>query len=276
MRIRSFNHYNQVLDRSGRSGGIHPFCEMLYVTQGETVLDWMGVEYDVPSPSLFMLTPNTPHRLRFLTPLSFWFIELDAVEPDSFLTVEQAIEWNRLQKIADYSSPELQMIRQTLDSLTVSLISHKRDPAFEAEIVLLDIRKTILLIRQYFREDRDVPAEHDPTTRQSIQRLIRQMESEYYDPLDLSALARKVHLNPSYLVRAFKSEAGVTPIHYLNKLRLNAAVSYLANTEMGIQQIAEATGFNSIHYFSRLFKQKYGSSPQQWREQQKHGRGGAT
>jgi AraC-like DNA-binding protein len=249
---------------------------MLYVTQGETVLDWMGVEYDVPSPSLFMLTPNTPHRLRFLTPLSFWFIELDAVDPESFLTVEQAIEWNRLQKNADYGSPKLQMIRQTLESLTLSLISHKRDPAFEAEIVLLDIRKTILLIRQYFREDRDAPAEHDPTTRQSIQRLIRQMESEYYDPLDLTALARKVHLNPSYLVRAFKNEAGVTPIHYLNKLRLNAAVSYLANTEMGIQQIAEATGFNSIHYFSRLFKQKYGSSPQQWREQQKRGRGGAT
>ena len=54
-------------------------------------------------------------------------------------------------------------------------------------------------------------------------------------------------------------------MQYLNKLRLSAAISYLVNTEMGVQQIAEATGFNSIHYFSRLFKRKYGSSPQQWR-----------
>ncbi|WP_379211152.1 helix-turn-helix transcriptional regulator [Paenibacillus sp. GCM10012303] len=82
-------------------------------------------------------------------------------------------------------------------------------------------------------------------------------------------------INPSYLVRAFKNEAGVTPMHYLNKLRLSAAVSYLANTEMGIQQIAESTGFNSLHYFSRLFKQKFGCSPSQWREELNRGRAGA-
>lgn len=277
MRIRTFNYYDRILDRSGRSGGIHPYCEMLYFTQGETtVLEWMGLQYEVPSPSLFLLTPNTPHLLRFPSPLSFWFLELDIGESDPFVTVEQAIEWNRLQRSADYSCSELRLIKQTLDTLTSSLLSRKSDASFYEEIALLDIRKTLLLIRHYFRGRIDASEERDQTTRQSIQWLIRQMETNYYDPLDLTALAKQVHLNPSYLVRAFKSEAGVTPMHYLNKLRLSAAVSYLANTDMGIQQIAESTGFNSIHYFSRLFKQKFGSSPREWREAQKNGRGGAN
>jgi transcriptional regulator GlxA family with amidase domain len=54
-------------------------------------------------------------------------------------------------------------------------------------------------------------------------------------------------------------------MQYLSNLRLSAATSFLIHTEMGIQQIAEETGFNSIHYFSRLFKRTYGVSPQQWR-----------
>lgn len=275
MRIRSFNVYERVLDRSGRSGGIHPYCEMLYFMQGETVLEWMGVDYEVSAPSLFLLTPNTPHLLRFPSPLSFWYLELDIGEADPFVSVEQAIAWNRLQRSADYESAELAPIKQALEALTASLMKlGKHDAAFHEEIALLDIRKTLLLIRHHFREQIAVSEEQDQTTKQSIQWLIRQMEMNYYDPLDLTALAKRVHLNPSYLVRAFKSEAGVTPIHYLNKLRLSAAVSYLANTDMGIQQIAESTGFNSIHYFSRLFKQKFGSSPREWREMQKNGRGG--
>lgn len=275
MRIRSFNCYNQVWDRTGKSGGIHPYGEMLYVTEGETVLEWMGRDYEAPSPSLFLLTPDTPHLLRFLSPLSFWYLELDVGEPDAFVPVEQAIAWNRLQKTADYGSAELRHIKQTLDALTVSLMNRKSDIAFGEEIALLDIRKTLLLIRRHFQGSPQAAEEQDLTTKQSIQWLIRQMETNYYEPLDLTALARRVHLNPSYLVRAFKSEAGVTPMFYLNKLRLSAAVSYLANTEMGIQQIAESTGFNSIHYFSRLFKQKFGCSPRQWRENQQRGRGGA-
>lgn len=239
------------------------------------MLEWMGLEYEVLSPGLFLLTPNTPHLLRFPSPLSFWFVELDIGESDPFVSAEQAIDWNRFQNKADYTSPELQPIKQTLDALTSTLLRRKKDMPLDDEIALLDIRKTLLLILQYFRGSLDAAEEQDPTTRQSIQWLIRYMETHYYDPLDLTALAKQVHLNPSYLVRTFKSEAGVTPMHYLNQLRLSAAVSYLANTEMGIQQIAESTGFNSLHYFSRLFKQKFGSSPSQWREDSIRGRAGA-
>lgn len=273
MRIRSFNYYDQVFDRSGKSGGIHPYCEMLYFTQGETVLEWMGIEYEVPASSLFLLTPNTPHLLRFPAPLSFWFIELDIEESDPFVTVEQAIEWNRFQKGADYGSAELLPIKMSLDTLTSTLLTRETGASFDEEIALLDIRKTLLLIRKFFRGRLELPGDQDPTTRQSIQWLIRYMETNYSDTLDLTALAKRVHLNPSYLVRTFKSEAGVTPIHYLNKLRLSAAVSFLANTDMGIQQIAEATGYGSLHYFSRLFKMKFGCSPREWRENARRGRG---
>jgi AraC-like DNA-binding protein len=268
MQIRTFNHHTFHSDYRGKSGGIHPYFEILYVTQGKATLEWMGGEYEVPSPSLYVLTPNTPHRLvRFQTPFSFWYIELDIGDEDAFPTIEQAVHWNRLQKEAVYESDELLPIKQTLDALSMALeLKHRGDKRYDEEIVMLDIRKTVRLIQNDLRHRLLTVSEaSDKSSRDFIQTLMRHMETSYYEPIDLTRLANRVHLNSSYLVRAFKHETGVTPMQYLNKLRLSAAISYLVNTEMGVQQIAEATGFNSIHYFSRLFKRKYGSSPQQWR-----------
>ncbi|WP_397386579.1 helix-turn-helix domain-containing protein [Paenibacillus roseipurpureus] len=64
----------------------------------------------------------------------------------------------------------------------------------------------------------------------------------------------------------FKEMSGKTPFQYLNELRMNAAVSYLHESDLSIEHIAMASGFSSIHYFSRLFKQKFGVSPTGWRK----------
>ncbi|TMV48603.1 AraC family transcriptional regulator [Paenibacillus mesophilus] len=271
MQIRTFDQYTFPSGYTRKSGGIHPYFEMLYVMQGKAVLEWRGCEYAAPSPSLFVLTPNTPHMIgRFETPFSFWYIEFDIGEREVELSDEQVAQWNRLQGNADYGSDELRPVKQTLDALSVSLGYKQKSGLYDEEIVKYDIRKTFRLLSNYLRtEARTSAEEKGKASRDYIQPLMRHMESRYRDPINLASLSVMVHLDSSYLVRAFKQETGVTPIQYLNSLRLSAAISYLANTDMGIERIAEATGFNSIHYFSRLFKQKVGISPRQWRTEQK-------
>lgn len=268
MQIRTFNQHTLHAGYKGKSGGIHPYFEILYVTQGQAVLEWMGGAYAVPSPSLFVLTPNTPHRLvDFRMPFEFGYIELDLPDGEACPDVEQAVRWNRLQQEADYESEELRPLRHTLEALSLSLsLKLAGSRLYDEEVVRLDIRKTFRLIGTVLSNRLQLDSgERDRSGREFIQTLMRHMETSYYETIDLAALSKRVHLNASYLVRAFRQETGVTPIQYLNKLRLSAAISYLVNTEMSVQQIADATGFNSIHYFSRLFKRKYGSSPQQWR-----------
>lgn len=272
MRIRSCNLHSLHPASEGKSGGgIHPCAELLYIAEGQAILEWIGADYDAPSPSLFLLTPNTPHWLvRVKAPIRFWYIELDIGEADSFPVITQAQRWNRLQEKADYGSDGMRGILHALEAITASLeykLCGKRE--YDEEIVLLDIKKTIRLVHNVLQADSNESEADDKKTKESVHTLMRHMESNYDRQIDLSALSGKVYLNRSYLVRAFKHETGITPMQYLNKLRLDAAVSYLANSSMGIQQIAEATGFNSIHYFSRLFKRKYGISPQQWRLSQR-------
>ncbi|MDF2724739.1 MAG: AraC family transcriptional regulator, partial [Paenibacillus sp.] len=96
MLIRSFNHHTLHPGYTGNAGGIHPCFELLYATEGRATLEWMGSDYPIAAPGLYLFTPNTPHRLtRFMTPFSFWFIELDMNDPQLFPTDEQALQWNR-------------------------------------------------------------------------------------------------------------------------------------------------------------------------------------
>jgi transcriptional regulator GlxA family with amidase domain len=63
----------------------------------------------------------------------------------------------------------------------------------------------------------------------------------------------------------FKKHTGVSPGQYHLHLRLMRAKELLLATDMSIKQVAYETGFESIHYFSRLYKSKMGVPPSEAR-----------
>lgn len=79
-------------------------------------------------------------------------------------------------------------------------------------------------------------------------------------------LADKVHLSSNYLGDLLKKETGKNTKEHINDYVINKAKSTLLNTENNVSEIAYDLGFNYPHYFSRLFKQKTGKTPQEYRE----------
>lgn len=84
----------------------------------------------------------------------------------------------------------------------------------------------------------------------------------------LPAWARAVGLNPVYFGRVFKRETGVRPMAWLNERRLQKACQLLAGTTWSVTQIAEACGFASPYYFSRVFRGAFGQPPLRYRRSQ--------
>ncbi len=68
-----------------------------------------------------------------------------------------------------------------------------------------------------------------------------------------------------YLSKLFKEEIGETFINYLTDRRLEKARSLLLDTEFSIKEITAECGYNDQNYFSRLFKNKFGLSPSDYR-----------
>ena len=86
--------------------------------------------------------------------------------------------------------------------------------------------------------------------------------------LSLSETADALDLNKSYLSTLMNEvlETGFTD--YLNSVRIAKAREMLDNTGMSVNEICQATGFNSVQNFIRVFKKYVGMTPGQYRKQQ--------
>ena len=82
----------------------------------------------------------------------------------------------------------------------------------------------------------------------------------------ISYLADKVNLSANYLSDLLKKETGKNTKEHINEFVIEKAKTMLLNTENNVSEIAYDLGFNYPHYFSRMFKQKTGTTPQKYRE----------
>lgn len=86
-------------------------------------------------------------------------------------------------------------------------------------------------------------------------------DESFCDRITLSELAVTFNKNEKYIGRLFKKVMGLSFNEYCMDLRLKKARSLIVDTDKGILEIAMECGFNSISYFNRSFKEKYGCSP---------------
>ena len=82
----------------------------------------------------------------------------------------------------------------------------------------------------------------------------------------ISDIAHAVNTNEKYLQRLFKEEMGMSIYKYISKLRFDAALSLLTNSNYSISMISEYVGFNDVRTFSEAFKKRFGKSPVNYRQ----------
>ena len=106
--------------------------------------------------------------------------------------------------------------------------------------------------------------EKDPVER-LITRAKFLLEESIEKPVNMEMLVRDLPMGYSTFRKAFKKITGESPNQYHLNLRLNKAKDLLSTTTLNINQVAELTGFDSVFYFSKLFKKKNGKSPKYYR-----------
>jgi len=86
------------------------------------------------------------------------------------------------------------------------------------------------------------------------------------DHLSLTDAAAAAFLSPNYLAHLLKKEVGKSFTDLVTERRMECAQVLLANTPMRIADVAHASGFCDEGYFTRRFKQWYGTSPRAYRD----------
>ncbi len=95
------------------------------------------------------------------------------------------------------------------------------------------------------------------------------IEEHYGEKITIQQAASLCGYSSSHFMKYFKKYTGMAFIEYLNDYRLTAAGHKLLNAKASVTSIAQGCGFDNLSYFNRLFRQKYGLSPRQYRRQEK-------
>ena len=98
-----------------------------------------------------------------------------------------------------------------------------------------------------------------------LHKMMDYIHSNYPQHLLLDDVANAANISKREALRCFKLGLQMTPINYLNHYRLRHAAEMLSETSKTVETIAISTGFHSVSYFCRIFRQKYGCTPMHYR-----------
>lgn len=83
--------------------------------------------------------------------------------------------------------------------------------------------------------------------------------------LSLDVLGEVVHLHPAYLSKIFKEVTNMNLSAYITDIRMQKAAELLEQTELKVHEVMELIGYRKSQYFSRLFKERFGVTPVEYR-----------
>lgn len=103
------------------------------------------------------------------------------------------------------------------------------------------------------------------------ERIMMYIHNNYKKPIDLQDISNSIYVSTSYMCRRFKKEAGMTILEYLTKFRLMVASELLTSTNMKINKIGIAVGYQNNETFVKTFKKNLGLTCVQYRKSKQSG-----
>lgn len=103
-----------------------------------------------------------------------------------------------------------------------------------------------------------------------IARAMDYITHHYMEPLKIEQLADFCHISETHFRRMFSAYMNMSPLEYINQVRIKIACDYLRKTEEPISGIAHKCGFVTPSTFNRNFRQVMGVTPREWRKLPSH------
>ena len=107
-----------------------------------------------------------------------------------------------------------------------------------------------------------------PTTNRYVSQIQTIILTNYASDIGLNYIAEHVNLSVTYMCNLFKNELGISIGQYIKNVRMEKAKELLSNTNLRLNDIYPQVGYSSLAYFCVAFKETFGITPTQFRQQE--------
>lgn len=131
-----------------------------------------------------------------------------------------------------------------------------------------DMEETLerLLRNNLVQKEKKEESGEESGDRKSLITYVKKYVYENFDkPLSLDILGEAVHLHPAYLSKIFKEETNINLSNYITDIRVQKAAELLEQTGLKVNEIMYLTGYRKSQHFTKLFKEKFGVTPMEYR-----------
>ncbi len=231
---------------------------MVYIARGEGIFESASCKQQMISEgTILMLFPNEWHRYKpdVKTGWDEYWVGfkgsiINNIARKFFFTKENAVLEIGLHEI--------------IIQFFTEIIEHTRDEKTGYQPLVSGVVMHLLGIIHSLTRHRDYAEEDTTESIINKARIIFRTNIDYN--ITMEKVAEELCVSYAWFRKAFKAYTGIPPHQYLIQLRIEKAKIYLADYSLSIKEITIRMNFESISYFSRLFKEKTGVSPKIYRK----------
>lgn len=243
----------------------HDFCELLYVEKGSLTIYAENYTGRLKENQMIIHRPNELHSLATsdnITPnVIIIGFECSSESLTPFAEQPVTLSSEQIHALARIMQEGMSIYEPPYDVPNTTYMPKRADYPFGAD-QLIKIGLEAFLIglvrtRQFGSNNAYPPA----MTAGSIQAVHQYIQENFRTRITLANLCFLFGMNKTTLCSSFKEAYNTTILNYINTLKIREAKVLLLQGELSITEISEALGFNSVHYFCRLFKQYTQLSP---------------
>ena len=268
-------HYFQYMSDFSFPGESHDFWELVCVDRGEIDAIADDRRLTLKKGSILFHKPNEFHNVltNGLVSPSLVVIGFDCHSP-----CMKAFE-NQLMTIQDTEKELLAQIiveaRNTFsgrldDPYQEELIFNSEPLTFgSAQLISHYLEQLMIhLYRRYFSYSLPVRSSRflaeASSGNDTYNRIVRYMEEHLGERMTIDRICRDNLVGRSQLQKLFRDTKGCGVIEFFSMMKIDTAKQMIRDNQLNFTQIADRLGYNSIHYFSRQFKQITTMTPSEY------------
>lgn len=221
-------------------------------TKGESIT------YQIKSGQGFMLFPNQicTYIADHDIPWEYAWVEFDG------LRAKETVELAGLNLDQPVYKARHKDIAETMKEELLYIVNHKEESPFHL------IGHLYLFIDGFVRSSSSTQISKGNSLRDFyIKEAFSFIEQNFQNNISVEDIAATCGLNRSYFGKIFHENTGKSPQDFLISYRMTKAAELLKLTELSIADIGNAVGYPNQLHFSRAYKNVYGISPRQWRNE---------
>lgn len=244
----------------------HSNYEIYYLLEGERNYFVRSRAYRVLRGNLIFVGSGQIHKTAMVSPVH----ERILLEVSESLIAGFSREVKEIDPAFSAHSGVLKLTereRQRVEALLFRIIEEIREkrPAYEQAVRAMLQELLIFILRKEGSSAGKYPSIKSAKHRK-VNEVANYICSNFAEIPSLDRLSERFYISKYYLCRIFKEVTGMTISQYINANRLKAAEKMLRESSDSVIQIAAASGFGSVTYFNKVFRESLGLSPVQYRK----------